>query len=336
MRFKFLVLVIILVLLGCRDSSKSIDFYYFRSQFQLNEIERNALEEFKTKNLIVKLFDIDFIDSQVIPVAKIHFKSEIPKNISIVPIIYITQRAIGSSAFKDIDYNKIYAQKISKLLNEIAIKQAFKVQEIQVDCDWNETTKTSYFHLVENLKKASKVPITSTLRLHQIKYFQKTGIPPADKFVLMFYNFGTLSAKGVNSIFNPNDYLTYVNSLKDYPKKMSIALPIFAWYVWSRDSKIMDLIPVSEFDMNEAKKYFTSRNNSCLVVTNRVIYHNYLFQKGDILRLEKPNPEHINKAIKQIKLNEKYPFDGVIIYELNSEYINLYNHDEIKKWSREL
>jgi len=58
---------------------------------------------------------------------------------------------------------------VAKVLEEMPLKN---YSEIQVDCDWTERTKVSYFKFLKRLKEQSKKRISATIRLHQVKYHQ--------------------------------------------------------------------------------------------------------------------------------------------------------------------
>jgi len=68
--------------------------------------------------------------------------------------------------------------------------------------------------------------VTATIRLHQIKFKDKTGIPPVDQGVLMAYNIGELKNNKQNSILEANIVKQYINKNTEYPLKLKLALDI--------------------------------------------------------------------------------------------------------------
>ncbi len=54
------------------------------------------------------------------------------------------------------------------------------------------------------VREQSGLPLSSTIRLHQIKYRERTGVPPVERGMLMFYNMGQFSADPeARAIFDP-------------------------------------------------------------------------------------------------------------------------------------
>ena len=88
-----------------------------------------------------------------------------------IPVIYIDNRVLKNYPY----------QRLIKIIK----RYTYKYKTIQFDCDWTNSTKKKYFLL---LKSFLDKDITATIRLHQIKYFKQTGIPPIKRGILMFYN----------------------------------------------------------------------------------------------------------------------------------------------------
>ncbi len=74
--------------------------------------------------------------------------------------------------------------------------------------------------------------LSATIRLHQVKYFETTGVPPVKSGMLMFYNTGDLeNPSEENSILNIETAELYLSGLEDYPMQLDIVLPLFSWAV---------------------------------------------------------------------------------------------------------
>ena len=123
------------------------------------------------------------------------------------------------------------AGKICKLLASIYQNNLNKPYEIQFDCDWTETTKEKYFHLLKlararlNQFGFSTAKISATIRLYQCKYLFKTGVPPVDKGMLMCYNMGNLKNPGTkNFILESYELRKYISSLNTYPLQLDVAV----------------------------------------------------------------------------------------------------------------
>ncbi len=86
-------------------------------------------------------------------------------------------------------------------INQINKSVSIKCRALQIDCDWTTKTAPKYFYFLQQIREkldahedggtfASLAMLSATIRLHQVKYPEKSGMPPVDKGVLMFYNMG--------------------------------------------------------------------------------------------------------------------------------------------------
>jgi hypothetical protein len=101
---------------------------------------------------------------------------------------------------------------------------------------------------VRILNDSIDVPLTATIRLHQYAQPGKTGVPPADRGMLMPYNVGKIAEPGdVNSIFDEATAEPYFRGTKHYPLPLDIGLPAFAWGVQFR--------MVQLFESREVERY---------------------------------------------------------------------------------
>jgi hypothetical protein len=71
------------------------------------------------------------------------------------------------------------------------------------------------------------------------QYRERTGVPPVDRGMLMFYNMGKLSAEpGARSIYDADAAERYLARVGEYPLPLDLALPIWSWTVQVRDGAI--------------------------------------------------------------------------------------------------
>ena len=213
-KFKtFILIFIILSLLLSASSCTSRPprtvgrcFYYWKSVFELEEPDLTELQALKIKRLYLKFFDLvwDQDYGEPIPVSVIEMPSKLPAPIEMVPVVFITVDALERLPAEQ---STVLAEKINQKINSILNRNRLgRVSEIQLDCDWNSTTKIKYFTILARLRElavAQKRRVSATIRLHQIKYSSQTGIPPVDQGMLMFYNFDSPKSPGIkNSIFD--------------------------------------------------------------------------------------------------------------------------------------
>ncbi len=228
------------------------------------------------------------------------------------------------------------ALKIISFTNNCLAPQKIQYHEMQIDCDWTETTRSKYFLLLKVLREKlspQHKTLSATLRLHQIKYKRKTGVPPVDRGMLMFYNMGSLSAQNKNnSIYNAEIATQYINYLKDYPLKLDMALPIFTWGVHLRSGKILSLVNNLSTDEATASNLFHESTAGLLVAKSGFFFHGEYYQQYDQLRMEEITPEIAKKAALQ--LAEKLTITdstNIVLYHFDSTNLSRY---EVKDFNQ--
>ncbi|MFK7030654.1 hypothetical protein [Flavobacterium oreochromis] len=317
---KLIVLFFIGIVLSCEKKEQTaVSFYYWKTRFHLSEPEKQVLTNNEVQQLYLRYFDVALVNGVPMPIAPIHF-SQKKVTQKIIPVVFIKNEVFLDKHLQVADL----AYKILKLVHQINKVNALKVAEIQIDCDWSLASKEAYMQFLALLKKQAKEKISVTIRLHQIKYFKETKVPPVDSGVLMFYNMGQLSAKGTNSIYDAEIAKKYLYHLKDYPLRLSVALPIFSWWVHTRGNRIINLISkmgIADFENNPN---FEVHENTIRVKRNS-LYKGFYFQENDGLRLEA-----ISKAdLEEMKdlLQDRLPQQSksIIFYDLdqtNFKYIS--------------
>lgn len=281
------------------------------------------MTENNVQSLYIRYFDVDLdpVSGKARPVSTITFTSPVSQK-TIIPVIYIKNRV-----FEKADSNAIYAlaKNILQLIIEINEKNKITASEVQFDCDWTEKTKDIFFLFLNNYKNLSGLKLSATIRLHQVKYSQRTGIPPVDEGVLMFYNMGAISAGDANSIYEEKNALKYVSSLKQYPLPLDIALPIFSWGIGTRHGKVHYLLN------KMYAKDFEKDSNFVLVSPGRFKAKHSFFKAGyyilenDEIKIESIDAKDLSQMTGMLNKNIFQPVKKVIFYDLDSS--NIINYE---------
>ncbi|MCG3710924.1 hypothetical protein [Aliarcobacter butzleri] len=279
-----------------------ISFYSWENSFE----EQNINEK-----LYIKVLDVNF--STKLELLKTNIK-DVPKNF--IPVIYITNETM-----KNVDYSLVSKAILETLKN-------YKFDEIQIDCDWSLSTRSNYFNLLEDLKEKLNKKISATIRLHQIKYYTKTGIPPVDYGVLMYYNMSNIGDFNTkNSILDNEIAKKYHYNFDVYPLKLKLALPLYSQAIQFREEKAISLFEgVEEKDFNN--DFEKLENNRYKVLNSNYFKGRYIY-KDDIFRLENSNEQDIKIALKDFLDLSKNRYDEVIFYTL--KYKNKYDLNNLIK-----
>ena len=328
----------LLTLLNCQQQEQHpttphLGFYHWQTNLKLNEKEQSYLDSLPIQKLYVKFFDVDwdFTQQRALPHATLIVNTTLPATLEIIPTIFITNRTfqhLPSIAIEEL-VNKVKG-KIEQQFEQFPTHQ---LSTIQIDCDWSLSTQVSYFQFLEKLQQAWQATdrtLSTTIRLHQIKYFQKTGVPPVNRGLLMFYNMGEVKTyETTNSILDIEIAKKYTDYLSDYPLSLDIALPLFQWGVVFRDRELVQLIN----QLTREELMDTTRFQSIDTIRWRVLISTYIrgqyVYEGDIIRLETSPYGELEEAVRLLQ-----PFfDGedfdLVFYHFEEEVLGHFSVLEV-------
>jgi len=304
-------------------------FYYWKTVFQLNDAEQAALNKLSVNQLYIKFFDVEWNNSTQTaePVAKSIFQQAPPAQLTITPVVFITQEPLLKA---DTFALRQLAANINNLLSSLATNHQLKTSnEVQIDCDWTAKTKAAYFHLLRELKSQSffqQKIISATIRLHQLKFISQNGVPPVEKGLLMCYNMGNLRhPQTKNSIIEEDELKKYINNLYTYPLPLDIALPIFDWYILFEANQYKGV--VRDFDPGEE-----NRDKRRIDFTADTVISGYSFKAGQWLRHETSDPDVVRSCAERISKKLKSERVTVILYHLDQKNISKYNQNDLESF----
>jgi len=315
----------ILIMSSCQsETSFQFSTYWWKSSTKLNTQQKEFLNTNNINKIYLRIFDLKFDEkdsSILIPKVYSGFN-----DINTIPVIYIENK-IFSNFNTDTIYNLIQ-QNIKSAIDKKIINST---NNLQIDCDWTLTTKEPYFQLLKALSKGIK-GLSATIRLHQIKYAQATGIPPVEKGIVMIYNLESpADVKIKNSIFSYDKAMQYLDGYLDkYPLKIAIALPAFSWGVHYHHGKIKALISdfnpkgIDSLNMYQKKNgYYKSKKAH--------FYNTHRISNRDEIRYEYPLIFEVDKMMEFLKQNLNQNTTEIILFSLNSEFLinNKSEYEEI-------
>jgi hypothetical protein len=304
--FVTVLLLTISVKFILKKENRNFNFSYYFWENNYN------LEQDTNDKLYIKVLDIKY--SNKLEIIETNFIKSAPKDF--IPVVFITNKTL-----QNLDY-KVISDQIINLVKK------FNFNEIQIDCDWSDSTKNNYFLLLKELKNNLNKNISATIRLHQIKYFNKTGVPPVDYGVLMYYNMSSLGDFNTkNYILDNNEAKKYHYNFENYPLKLKLALPLYSQAVQFRDKKAINLFEnVEQIDFNE--EFEKLDENKYKVLKSHYFKGKYIYE-GDILRFENVNEKELKIAFDDFFELSKNSFDEVIFYTI--KYKTKYNLENLLK-----
>ena len=320
--------ILLIISLGCEKKTKNLTagFYHWKSISQNSEDQINYLDKLHIDHLHYRFFDLALEGGTINPVGEAKIDTQLLKKRSFSSCIFITNSCFLTLNKKDTeDLAEKVLTKLTDRIQKLDLKSSWK--EIQIDCDWTENSRASYFHFLEQLK--AKMPehisLSATIRLHQIKYASRTGTPPVDKGALMCYNMGDIKdVQEENSIFNSEILESYLPAGIEYGLELDIALPLFEWLLVYRDGKLSKII-------NETSNtYFDSMEDiqELLLDSDQYFGGHYLY-KGDFIRKEAINFKDLEEAATIINNTGLKTSKYLLFYHLNEKVIKKYPHDKL-------
>lgn len=308
-------------------------FYYWKTTFQLNDFEQEALASLSTSNLYVRFFDLDWNPSlkEITPVASLVTNQAVQIPFEIIPVIFITNRSFKNCTTNDLD--PLIDKLIAKVEKGYLAFPNHKIHELQIDCDWTEQTREIYFLFLNKLKtklKAQSISLSTTIRLHQIKFFNRTGVPPADRGMLMFYNVDKVEDLATNnSILDLEQAKKYLFNFDEYPLTLNVALPIFKWGVLFRNGEMIKLINgLESAQLHDESRFLKTNKNRYEVIKSTYLDAYYLYQ-GDEIRLEGIDKNLLSKAATLLNPYLENPSLEVTYYHLDSVLIKNFQIEEL-------
>ena len=150
---RFLSIIVLFLLVGCNPNKEKspIDFYYWRSNFSVDETERKVVDSLKVENVYIRFFDVDKKVNKISPVGIIQNFDATKLNVNYIPTVFITNQTFLNTSK---DQVKILAKDVYNFLSEIAERGNLKsFNETQIDCDWTKSTRENYFMFLSELKQ---------------------------------------------------------------------------------------------------------------------------------------------------------------------------------------
>lgn len=271
----------------------------------------------------MRFFDVDTKEEngRPEPLGVIDSLERLPEELSVIPVVFITNRTF--LRLKADTEAVTLAKNILKKINGLRASYP----ELQIDCDWSDKTKARYFLFLKTLKQqlAASTKLTATIRLHQIKYPVRTGVPPVDGGMLMFYNMGKLQdAEAPNSIFDVATASAYTPYIRGYALHLDVALPIFRWYVHYRNGRIKGLITKKQLPDIADTSYFYRSAATTYTVRKAEVLQGVSYESGDVLKYEALDDNTLLEAAELLQKNLPATHRRIALYDLDDLNLSYY------------
>ena len=233
------MLITFITFAGCMNKKQTAtrSVYYWSTVFDINTSKKEFIKEHRINKIYLRFFDVvEDNNNTPAPNATVMFKTSVPRNIEIVPVVYIMNNCMKGNIH-------ILAERILTRIEKMCDTNDVRgVKEIQIDCDWTDRTRNSFFAFIRCLKKMANskgIKVSCTIRLHQLSQTE----PPADKGILMMYNTGDFTKLDCQKpILDTKDVLPYIKGISNYKLPLATAYPIFGWKILFREKQYVGII----------------------------------------------------------------------------------------------
>jgi hypothetical protein len=334
---RFFILLYTAALLSCQPTDKAQRhdltpaIYHWKTTFSPTNFEQRTLNRLEVEKLYVRFFDVDWNAKigEATPKAPVQFTT--PKiGYTVVPVVFITNQTLMNLPMTGIP---ILARNISNEIKQIAQKHAITFQEVQFDCDWSATTGGQYFALLRSLRAMLDVPLSATIRLHQIKYADKTGVPPVERGMLMAYNVADWKrADTKNSIWDASVADRYLPFLEKYPLPLDVVLPIFRWTLVYRNGRFLNILNDVSRNQLTTSIFLASMptDSNRFVARQDTSALGMMMRKGDVFRTEEITVHELKKAQQSILSRIKNEAVTFALYHLDSTNLAQYRYENLQ------
>ncbi len=311
-------------------------FYHWKATFAPTRSDRATLDSLGVKTLYIRFFDVDWDAAKRLPIPKAttQFRQRPGPGLRVIPVVYITNRTVANLPPANVPE---LARNLTNRIRQLADQQGIRLTEIQIDCDWTRTTRAAYFSLLTAISREARVPLSATIRLHQVKFAAQTGVPPVARGMLMAYNTGDWKQPGTrNAILDLHDLQGYTDYLPGYPLPLDLALPLFRWTVVYRNGRFLTLLnTIDRAQVRATPGMEQQADTNRYVVTHDTVALGVSLRRGDLLRTEACSIAEL-KAASDLLLMQLPVWNGTgskrtfTFYHLDSTVLQPYPHADLQ------
>lgn len=288
MRFCFpgLALAVLTACAGNPEPDERRGFYYWRTILEWTDEDTQFLRETGAARIYVRVFDVDIENGRAVPVSPLVIRNRPP--VKLVPVVFIQP-----SVFSRLSEDSVLD--LAENVRRKAFEAAGTADEIQIDYDWTPSTRDVYFLFLRTLRRrlTSETVLSATIRLHQVKFRERTGVPPVDRGALMVYGTGRPSDPDAeNSILDLRAAAAYLKNQPRYSIPLDAALPVYSWAVLFRGRSFRRLLG----EVRTLPGAGFSREGSIYCAESNAAWQEYRLSPGDCVRIEIADPSLATKT----------------------------------------
>lgn len=308
------------------NGTSSNSIYFWKSWVNLSDIEKSFLGNHDVKRVYLRFFDIrNNFQVGPVPDAEVGtYMRDFPSETEIVPCVFITLEAIEGMNGRE----KEFARKIYDRIDAKCKNGEIKFDEIQLDCDWTESSRETFFKLCNELKAltaSNQQKLSATIRLHQLTQ----PAPNVDKGVLMVYNVGELkNSQETNSILRSDIVKKYLDKAPQYKLPLDVAYPVFSWGAVFNGTDFQRLTNVNG-NPDTIPELTKLHDNVYALQSN--ISNAVNLDYRQTMRYEMASFDELMKTKQLVENYLGYKPENTILYHLDEKQLSKYTPGQISK-----
>lgn len=304
-------------------------FYHWKATFNPTQSEKQTLNSLNLRKLYIRFFDVDWDARTRQPVPKAFIRFGQKPILETVPVVFITNRTLINGSP---DQLSALAVNISRSIARISHQNDILFNEVQIDCDWTLRTRDRYFRLLTLLKTQLRCTLSATIRLHQIKYADQTGVPPVARGMLMVYNMADWKNPDTrNSIYDPEVADRYLAFVDRYPIPLDVVLPLFRWTVVYRSGRFLSFLNNLDRQTLQKSRFLEAQVDSNRFVAQRdTAAFGFSVRRGDLFRAESVSTENLVEQKQKLFPRIKNGNLTFALYHLDSTVLAAYPRETLQ------
>jgi hypothetical protein len=331
----YVVVLLIFVVAGCSYNepvpNAQPSAYWWKTVWAPDSVEIDFVHSHNIGKIYMRFFDVVPSKKSDIPEPIATLRVDAPaQNVKIVPVVYISEKCLS------LNIAPMPKMLVYRVLQMCETNDITNVDEIQIDCDWKQSSQDKYFDFLAelgNILHSKGMKLSTTIRLHQLRMTP----PPVDYGVLMLYNTRPFdyATRFLNPILRYDDVRPYLKDLKNYKLSLCGAYPNFSYQLVYRNEKLVSIL----YNENLADtSIYAKRNSEYEALHNRMIPNSIepgtgitQILRGDHIVECRAEYEEIEKTMKSVVDMRPEMKMQSIIYDINSRNINNLTYTQYEK-----
>lgn len=306
--------------------------YFWRSELKLTPEEQDLLRDQQVTTVFLHVFDVIYKEKKRNPeiINRISFTDKIPKEIKVVPVVFI-DNGVFLSEINTEQLADIIFDNVTKMMKEHGYSAP---SELQIDCDWDSKSESQYFRMLKEIQsklEGESPKLSNTIRFHHLTM----NTPPTDYVALMLYDTKVYhTSDTLKTILNYNTVHNYLQPLMAYKLPLATVLPTYGWDIIYSNGKYrcvgrgLELKDTTQYEQRGPDIY-RSKAYKSVPIAAYMGMGGRIYPGDEIMHISPSEAmlDSVASLISRIRPGNK---GNVIMYRLEGSELNKYTKQQLK------